>query len=254
MSRRPWSDGDVLAIAWYAATSFVPVWSQLAEHDPRLDRGQLTDLLAEVSERGFEAGPDIPPGLDTGGRIESELDRLVELVNAVREAVAVTFTEPGALGERIWATCEQPRVHFSLGTAALAGPGQVELLQLGDLPRASRDWVQRGTVARYRNLRVLSLSHADLGPRAVGIRLDDLMMLQSLDLSQNRFEAMPPDTLGCGALEELYLDQNPVHDVSPLHDPAVLPRLRYLSVMQTDLTDASVCRLTESRPGLGLGI
>ena len=254
MSRRPWSDGDVLAIAWYAATSFVTVWSQLAEHDPRLDRRQLTDLLAELSERGFAAGPDIPPGLDTGGRIESELDRLVELVNAVRAAVAATFTEPGALGERIWAMCDQPRVHFSLGTAAQAGAGHVELLQLGDLPRASRDWVQRGAVARYSKLRVLSLSHADLGPRAVGIRLDALMALQSLDLSQNRFEAIPSEALGCAALEELYLDQSPVHDVSPLHDPAVLPRLRYLSVIQTDLTDASIRRLIEARPDLGLGI
>ena len=53
MSRRPWSDGDVLAIAWYAATSFVTVWSQLAEHDPQLDRRQLTVLLGELSERGF---------------------------------------------------------------------------------------------------------------------------------------------------------------------------------------------------------
>lgn len=253
MAERTWSDGDVLAIAWYAVTGFVTVWDRLREYDDDLDREQIRSLLRQVGEQGYEAGPNTPPDLDTGGAIEADLDRLVELIGAVRAAVAAVFTEPGALGERIWATCRWPRVHLSLATAERAGGDRVELLHLGDLPRRSPDWLRRGVVADFPNLRVLALGRSSLGPGALGMDVRRLDRLESLDLSENAYETIPREVLGCAAVRELYLDGNPLHDVSALHDPAVLPQLTYLGVLRTDLTGPAVRRLERARPGLVVG-
>ena len=204
-------------------------------------------------QHGFAAGPETPSDLDTGGTVEAELDGLLELVGAVRLGVAATFTEPGELGERIWATCRHPRVHLSLESAERAGAEWVELLQLSDVPSPLPDRESRAAVSGLTRLEVLAMARCGLGAEALELDLSRLGRLRSLDLSENSFETVPRDILVCSALAELYLDDNPVLDVRLLTDPDVLPRLSYVGLSRTDLSKAALAELSRSRPDLVVG-
>jgi len=245
-----WTDGDLLAIAWFATASFGSMTERLAQSGVEHDLGAVTEVLARLAEAGFVADAFTPRDLRVPERLRADVESLRDQVARVRAAVAATFTGPGALGERIWATTLWPRVHLALASALDAGPEEAQIVSLGDLPPTSADLIHRSELAGLTGLRSLGLYACGLSGRELGLTLETLPALASLDLSDNDLEVMPRELADAVALEELHLDGNPLAEVGLLLDPDVLPALAYVDLGQTDITDATLRKVRSARPAL----
>jgi hypothetical protein len=192
-----WTDGYIAAVAWYALFNYGFSWDRLEEFDEHLSADEIEDLLAQIREAGIPVGPETPPQLEGGAAVAAQVARLFTLVERVRRAVQQAFTGPQALPDQIWAACRFPRVYMTLPSPALAAPGEVELVHLGDLPPRTKEWQQRSRLEEYPNLRVLTLFNMQIGRHGLGIDLCRLRQLQCLDLRENGFELIPQEVLHC---------------------------------------------------------
>jgi len=247
MPTHPWTDGYVVAVAWYALFNYGSSWNRLRDVDADLSADEIRSLLAEVQRAGNPVGPDTPPQLEECAAVRAQVVRLCAILERVRRAVSEAFVGAAAKPDEIWARCRYPRVYMTLPSMDLAPANEVEIISLGDLPPTEPEWGERARLVEYSSLQVITLFNMQLGLHRFGIDLSRMHNLRCLDLRENGFEAVPVEVLRSTSLEWLELSSNPLHEVPDL---ASLPALAFLGLGETNVPKATIETLRRQRPKL----
>ena len=251
MTTPAFTDGDLLAIGAGLRPVLAPCWPLLASTGPALARSPVDAALARLKALGVRADFEHAPGdiTDAGAEVRLALADLRTAIDQVRAAgAAALHADPQ--WHAAWLSCTVAWPRWWYRVPEPAPPGRVQLVHQGDVPPGHPCLQDLARPDATGALVALVLAGTLLTGWRAPDALRDLPTLQHLDVSGCGLAALPDLALHNPALEVLRLDGNPLRDLTPLENPAVLPRLRAVGVARCPLAQADLARLRRARPGI----